>query len=187
MSVLKCSVCSKEVNENENFELLCQESEDIEWACKKCLFKALLFFNCPKKVLNSLSYKSKRNGSGVNLNPSYLNKLFSNPDSAKSGLFHKQFQDNIIDEPIKFADNNYILSENVHNLTKEMSRNSTIILMHLNIRSLPQNFDKLKILLLSMKIKPHVNSLNETSIKNGHIIARKLISFMTAFFHFSLF
>ena len=163
MSLPKCSACSKEVNENENavicnisnhwihancenlnseeFELLRQQSEDIEWACKKCVFKALPFFNCPKKVLNSLSCESKRNESGVNLNPSYLNKLFTNPDSAKSDLDHKQFENNIIDEPINFAENNYILSENVHNLTKEMSRNSTIILMHLNIRSLPQNFD----------------------------------------------
>ena len=65
------SVCSKEVKENENavfcnisnhwihancenlnsekFELLCQESEDIEWAYKKCLFKALPFFIALKK------------------------------------------------------------------------------------------------------------------------------------------
>ena len=78
MSVPKCSACFKEVNENENavfcnisnnwihancenlnsekFELLCQESEDREWACKKCLFKALPFSNCPKKVLNSIAY-----------------------------------------------------------------------------------------------------------------------------------
>ena len=120
-------------------------------------------------MLSSLSYECKRNESGVNLNPSYLIKLFSNPDSAKSGLYHKQFEDNIIDESINFAENNYILSENVYNLTKEMSRNSTIILMHLNIRSLPQNFDKLKILVLSMKIKPRVISLNETWIKRGHM------------------
>ena len=50
-----------------------------------------------------------------------------------------------------------------------MSRNSAIILMHLNIRSLPHYFDKLKILLLSIKIKPHVISLNETWIKHGHM------------------
>ena len=74
-----------------------------------------------------------------------------------------------LDESINFAENNFILSENVHNLPKEMSRNSTIILMHLNIRSLPQNFDKLKILLLSMKTKPHAISLNETWIKHGHM------------------
>ena len=84
-------------------------------------------------MLNSLNCESKRNESGVNLNPSHLNKLFLNPDRAKSGLYHKQFENNIIDEPINFAENNYILSENVHNLTKEMYRNSTIILMHLNM------------------------------------------------------
>ena len=96
------------------------------------------------------------------MNPSYLNKLFSNPVNAKSGLYYKQFEDNIIDELINFADNNYNLSEIVHNLTKEKSRNSAVILMHLNIKSLPQNFHKFKILLLSMKIKPYVISLNET-------------------------
>ena len=106
---------------SEKFELLRQERENIEWACRKCLFKALPFFNCPKKELNSLNYESKRNESGVNLNLSYLNKLFSNPDSAKSGLYHKQFEDIIIDGSINFADNNCILSENVHNLTNEIS------------------------------------------------------------------
>ena len=115
------------------------------------------------------------------MNPSYLNKLFSNPDSAKSGLYNKQFQDNIIDEPINFADNNYILSENVHNLTKEMSRNSTIILMHLNIRSLPQNFDKLKILLLSIKMKLHVIFLNETWIKHVQFIKGNSTAYLIIF------
>ena len=37
--------------------------------------------------------------------------------------------------------------------------------MHINVRSLAINYDKLKLLLSSMKLKPHLISLNETWLK----------------------
>ena len=39
--------------------------------------------------------------------------------------------------------------------------------MHINIRSLPANFDKLQSLLANMKLKPHIISINGTWLNNN--------------------
>ena len=44
---------------------------------------------------------------------------------------------------------------------------SILITMHINIRSLPANFDKLQSLLANIKLKPHILSINETWLNNN--------------------
>ena len=48
-----------------------------------------------------------------------------------------------------------------------MNQGYSLIAIHLNIKSLNLNYDKLNILVTSMKNQPHVISFNETWIKNG--------------------
>ena len=66
-----------------------------------------------------------------------------------------------------FIDHNYITSENTSFLVEGINQRCSLIVMHLNIRSLALNYDKLKILVTSMKNQPHVICLNETWIKGG--------------------
>ena len=44
---------------------------------------------------------------------------------------------------------------------------SILITMHINIRSLPANFDKLQSFQANMKLKPHILSINETWLNNN--------------------
>ena len=109
--------------------------------------------------------------SKTKLDPSNLNKLFSNTDSDnwKTDLHNSQFENNLTEENLDFIDHNYITSENTSLLVEGINRRCSLIVMHLNIRSLALNCDKLNVLVTSMKNQPHVISLNETWIKDGQL------------------
>ena len=193
MLTLKCPLCLKFVSHNEDaifcntgnhwihakceklttaeFIHLCNESEETEWTCSKCLLKALPFYCSTSKVFDSLFSNKDKLLSKTKLDPSKLNKLFSNSDSDnwKTDLHNSQFENNLTEENLDFIDHNYITSENTLLLVEGMNRRCSLIVMHLNIRSLALDCDKLKILVTSMKNQPHVISLNETWIKDGQL------------------
>ena len=52
---------------------------------------------------------------------------------------------------------------------RNVNPNCSLILMHINVRSLAINCDKLKLLLSSMKLKPYIISLNETWLKQNQM------------------
>ena len=109
--------------------------------------------------------------SKTKLDPSNLNKIFSNTDSDnwKTDLYNSQFENNLTEENLDFINHNYITSENTSLLVEGMNQRCSLMVMHFNIRSLALNYDKLKILVTSIKNQPHVISLNETWIKDGQL------------------
>ena len=128
------------------------------------------FYCCTSIVSDSLFSNKDKLQSTTKLDPSNLNKLFSNTDSDnwKTDLKrNSQFENNLTEENLDFIDHNYITLENTSLLMEGMNQRCSLIVIHLNIKSLTLNYDKLKILVTSMKNQPHVISLNETSIKNG--------------------
>ena len=90
------------------------------------------------------------------LDPSELNELFVDNSIQLSNVNDIDYHD--------FFDISYYFSENSENIIANMQTQTSSILipMHINIRSLPVNFDKLQSLLANMKLKPHIISINGT-------------------------
>ena len=67
--------------------------------------------------------------------------------------------------------NDYVLFQDMHRtiFKSNANPNCSLILKHINVRSLAINCDKLKLLLSSMKLKPHIISLNETWLKQNQM------------------
>jgi len=123
----------------------CNENDNIEWSCTKCLFQVLPFCNCSAKVFKSLTEAPKTNSQKTKLNSSYFNQFFSPNqcfDNRNQGNYPNQFSDNL--DPLTLQDNKYIDSQNMSVLMENIKSKSTLIVMLLNIRSFCLNFDKLK-------------------------------------------
>ena len=90
------------------------------------------------------------------LDPNELKELFVDDSIQLSNVKDIDYHD--------FFDISYYFSENSENIIANMQTQSSsfLITMHINIRSLPANFDKLQSLLANMKLKPHIVSINET-------------------------
>jgi len=155
------------------------------------LFQALPFCNCSAKVFKSLTEAPKTNNEKTKLN-SYLNQFFSPDqcfDNRNQGNYPNQFSDNL--DLLTLQDNKYNDSQNMSVLLENMKSKSTfklkmaqmvcgsaagellpiyvvkstLIVMHLNIKSLSLNFDKSKVVLSSLETQPHVITINETWLK----------------------
>ena len=150
-------------------ETLCIEEDDVPWFCKHCLLKTLPFSNCTVKIFNSL-FMNKTNPR-MNLNPSYLNNFFCKKDT----IYNDENLHNQVNTDDKSylvnINNDYELSQDMHRtiFKSNVNPNCSLILMHINVRSLAKNCDKLKFLLSSMKLKPHIISLNETWLKQNQM------------------
>ena len=100
----------------------------------------------------------------MNQNLSYLNDFFCKKNTNYNDeKLHNQF--NTDDESyLVNINNDYVVSQVMHRtiFKSNVNPSCSLILMHINVRSLATNYDKLKLLLSSMKLKPHVISLNET-------------------------
>ena len=90
----------------------------------------------------------KINLSKTKLDPSYVNKWFSYPDShnRKDDLRHNQslLESNLTEENLDFIDHNYFTSENTSLLMEVMKQRCSLVVRHLNIKSLTRNYDKLQ-------------------------------------------
>ena len=95
------------------------------------------------------------------LDPNELNEVFVDDSIHLSNVNDIDYND--------FFDISYYFSENSENMMANMQTQSSSILitMHINIRSLPANFDKLQSLLTNMKLKPHIIFINETWLNNN--------------------
>ena len=59
------------------------------------------------------------------------------------------------------------MSKNAHTILNDFKQDFSLLVLHINIRSLAANFAKLQILISSLKVKPHVISINETWLKQN--------------------
>ena len=183
MNILICSKCSKAIRKNQNgiycnnsnqwlhvkctnltneeFKLLCKQDDDIPWCCNHCILDVLPFRNVTNsEFLEQHQFCSKKNLT-FQLDPNELNELFVDDSIQLSNVSDIDYHD--------FFDISYYFSENSKNIIANMQTQSSsfLITMHLNIRSLPANFDKLQSLLANMKLKPHILSINETWLNNN--------------------
>ena len=183
MNILICSQCSKAIRKNQNgiycnnsnhwlhvkctnltneeFKLLCKQDDDIPWCCNHCILDVLPFRNVTNsEFLEQHQFCSKKNLT-FQLDPNELNELFVDDSIQLSNVNDIDYHD--------FFDISYYFSENSENIIAIMQTQSSSILitMHINIRSLPANFDKLQSLLANMKLKPHILSINETWLNNN--------------------
>ena len=183
MNILICSQCSKAIRKNQNgiycnnsnhwlhvkctnltneeFKLLCKQDDDIPWCRNHCILDVLPFRNVTNsEFLEQHQFCSKKNLT-FQLDPNELSELFVDDSIQLSNVSDIDYHD--------FFDISYYFSENSENIIANMQTQSSsfLITMHLNIRSLPANFDKLQSLLANMKLKPHILSINETWLKNN--------------------
>ena len=183
MNILICSQCSKAIRKNQNgiycnnsnhwlqvkctnltneeFKQLCKQDDDIPWCCNHCILDVLPFRNVTNsEFLEQHQFCSKKNLT-FQLDPNELNELFVDDSIQLSNVSDIDYHD--------FFDISYYFSENLENIIANMQTQSSsfLITMHLNIRPLPANFDKLQSLLVNMKLKPHILSINETWLNNN--------------------
>ena len=126
-----------------------------------CILDALPFRNVTNsEFLEQHQFCSEKNLT-FQLDPNELNELFVDNSIHLSNV-------NDIDHNDCF-DISYYFSENSENIIANMQTQSSSILitMHINIRSLPANSNKLQSLLANMKLKPHIISINETWLNNN--------------------
>ena len=133
----------------DQFQQLCNENDGVPWCCSMRISNNLPFHDCSYCDFETLFNTKTTDQSATHLNPLNLNNLphgFSNNTCDDSSQSVESFNDTFS------SGTTYYLPENAHLLLGVMKANSSLIAMHINIRSLTTNFSELHTLTSSLKI-----------------------------------
>ena len=181
MPVFKCSLCKKLILTNHNsifcdvnnhcvhahcaklfesdFQFFCDEDDSIPWCCPQCTDNVFLFQNC-----SDFEFTALLNARKTYFDPTALNSFFQkdNDINSKNDYYYFNTDDNLHNTATITQSSTYMYSKNTHIIDENLKQNCSLIMLHINIRSLPANFAKLQTLISFLHIKPHIISINET-------------------------
>ena len=166
MPVFKCFLCKNSILINHNsifcgvnnhwvhahcaklsdsdFQSFCDEDDSIPWCCSQCTDNVFPFQNC-----SDFEFTALLNARKTYLDATALNSFFQedNDINSKNDYYYFNTDDNLHNTATITQSSTNMYSENTHIIVENLKQNCSLIMLHINIRSLPANFVKLQTLI----------------------------------------
>jgi len=142
------------------FLFICNEDDTNLGAIHNALLIVFPFQTCSDSEFNALFDKKQ----SIHLDLTVLKQLFNEDESEnnRNDFNYYNSSGELNNDSYNIIQScTYVSSAKAHTIMENMN-NCSLIIVHINIRSLAANFTKLQTFISFLKIKPYIISINET-------------------------